>query len=95
MVELEPGGSITGQLELLYTSSGVTFDQPGRYVLHAELDASELRGEVVRSAPAEVVVRPAASEPERALERLATDPDVGLAFALGDYGAARRPATSW
>ncbi len=88
LVELEAGGSISGQLELLYTSSGVTFDQPGRYVLHAELDASELPGEIVRSAPAEVLVRPAATEPERALERLATGRDVGLAFALGDYGAA-------
>ena len=88
LVELEPGGSISGQLELLYTSRGVTFDQPGRYVLHAELDASEHPGEIVRSAPAEVLVRPAASEPERRLERLATGDDVGLAFALGDYGAA-------
>ena len=70
LVELEPGGSITGQIELLYTSSGVTFDQPGRYRLHAELDASELAGEVVRSAPVDVLVRPAASEPERRLERL-------------------------
>jgi hypothetical protein len=87
-VELAPGEELVGQVELLYTSRGVTFDQPGRYTLHAEFDVGEAPGETVRSAPAEVVVRPAASEPERELERLTTGDDIGLAFALGDYGAA-------
>jgi hypothetical protein len=87
-VELAPGGTLEGQLELLYTSGGVTFDQPGKYTLHAEFDAGEAPGYIVRSAPVEVVVRPAASESELELERLTTDHDVGLAFALGDYGAA-------
>jgi hypothetical protein len=83
-VELAPGGTLEGQLELLYTSGGVTFDQPGKYTLHAEFDAGEAPGDIVRSAPVEVVVRPAASEPELELERLTTDDDVGLAVALGD-----------
>jgi hypothetical protein len=87
-VELAPGERLTSPVELLYTSRGFTFDQPGRYTLHAEFDAGEAPGEVVRSGPAEVVVRPAASESERELERLTTEDDVGLAFALGDYGAA-------
>jgi hypothetical protein len=87
-VELGPEEDHTGQIELLYTSSGVTFDQPGRYTLHAEFDAGEVPGQLLRSEPAEVVVRPATSEPELELERLTTDDDVGLAFALGDYGAA-------
>jgi hypothetical protein len=88
MVELGPGEDRTSQIELLYTSSGVTFDQPGRYALHAEFDAGELPGQILRSETAHVVVRPATSEPELELERLTTDDDVGLAFALGDYGAA-------
>jgi hypothetical protein len=83
--EVEPPGL---RLELLYTSSGITFDQPGRYTLHAELNAGEVPGELVRSDAVHVVVRPATSEPELELERLATDRAVGLAFALGDYGAA-------
>ena len=86
--ELEPGQELSGQIELLYTSSGVTFDQPGHYTLHAELDAGEVPGDIVRSEAAQVVVRPAATEPERELERLTTQRAVGLAFALGDYGAA-------
>ena len=88
LVELAPGEELSSQVELLYTSTGVTFDQPGRYALHAEFDAGEAPGDVVRSETAEVVVRPAATESERELERLTTGDDVGLAFALGDYGAA-------
>ena len=88
MVELAPGEERESQVELLYTSTGVTFDQPGRYTLHAEFDAGELPGQILRSETAQVVVRPATSEPELELERLTTDHDVGLAFALGDYGAA-------
>jgi hypothetical protein len=87
-VELAPNERHTGQVELLYTSSGVTFDQPGRYTLHAEFDVGELPGRILRSESAQVVVRPATSEQELELERLTTDHDVGLAFALGDYGAA-------
>jgi hypothetical protein len=87
-VDLDPGERLTGQIELLYTSVGLTFDQPGSYSLHAEYDAGETPGELVRSATAEVVVRPATSEPGLELERLTTDADVGLAFALGDDGAA-------
>ncbi len=88
LVELAPGDHISGQIELLYTSTGVTFDQPGKYSLHAEYDTGDPAGEVIRSNTAEVVVRPATSEDGLAVERLATDDDVGLAFALGDYGAA-------
>jgi hypothetical protein len=88
LAELAPGEQLSSRVELLYTSTGVTFDQPGTYTLHAEYNAGEVPGEVVRSEPAQVVVRPAASEPERELERLTTGDDVGLAFALGDYGAA-------
>ena len=88
LVDLAPGESLEGQIELLYTSTGVTFDQPGTYSLHAEYDSGDLAGAVVRSNTAEVVVRHATSEDALTVERLATDKDVGLAFALGDYGAA-------
>lgn len=88
MVELDPAASLSGQLELLYTSTGVTFDQPGKYTIHAEFDTGEVPGHVIRSETAQVVVRPATAEAELQLERLTTDDDVGLAFALGDYGAA-------
>ena len=88
LAELAPGEQLASRVALLYTSTGVTFDQPGTYTLHAEYNAGEVPGEIVRSEPAQVVVRPAASEPERELERLTTGDDVGLAFALGDYGAA-------
>jgi hypothetical protein len=87
-VELAPGDSISGQIELLYTSTGVTFDQPGSYSLHAEYDTGDPTREVIRSNTAEIVVRPATSEDEMTVELLSTDHDVGLAFALGDYGAA-------
>jgi len=88
IVELAPGDYIAGQIELLYTSTGVTFDQPGKYSLHAEYDTGDPAGEMIRSNTVEVVVRPATSEDEMLVERLSTSDDVGLAFALGDYGAA-------
>jgi len=84
LVELGPRESVSGQLELFYTSSGLTFDQSGTYTLHAELDVGEVPGNIVRSAPARIVIRPAASDQERELERLTADPGVGLALALGD-----------
>lgn len=87
MVELEPGESLSGQFELFYNSGGFTFDQPGTYRLQAELDLGETAGTVVRSEPATLVLRPAISEPERGLERLAVDDSVGLSLAFGDTGA--------
>lgn len=86
-VELEPGEEITGQIQLLYTSAGFTFDQAGTYTLRAELDPGEEPGTLLRSAPAQLVIRPAASEDDLRLEALATQDAVGLAFALGDPSA--------
>jgi hypothetical protein len=86
MVTLQPGESIAGQVQLFYTPHGLTFDQPGRYVLAAELDVGDRVGSVVRSGSREILVRPAISEPERDLERMTMDRDVGLSLALGDYG---------
>jgi hypothetical protein len=96
-VELEPGAEITGQIQLLYTSGGFTFDQAGTYTLRAELDPGETPGTLLQSAPAQLVVRPAATDEELRLERLTTQDSVGLAFALGDPSAdlaAEEPLTT-
>ena len=89
VVELGPGESISGELELFHTSSGLTFDQSGTYTLQAEADVGEVPGDILLSEPARVVVRPAVSDQERELERLTVDPGVGLALGLGDFGAER------
>jgi hypothetical protein len=96
-VELEPGAEITGQIQLLYTSAGFTFDQAGSYTLRAELDTGEEPGTLLQSAPVQLVMRPAATDEELRLERLATQDSVGLAFALGDPSAdpaAEEPLTT-
>lgn len=87
LVELQPGKSITGNVQLFYTSRGFTFDQPGRYVVRAELDVGDVEGSVVRSDPVDVLIRPATSEEERDLQGLTMDEDVGLSLAFGDFGA--------
>jgi hypothetical protein len=96
-VELEPGAEISGQVQLLYTAGGFTFDQAGTYTVVAELDPGDEPGTLVQSAPAQLVMRPPATEEERRLERLATQDSVGLAFALGDPSAdldAEAPLTT-
>jgi len=89
LVELMPGESLSGQVELFYTSSGFTFAQSGTYTLHAELDAREALGDVIRSEPVQMVIRPSTGDGEREIERLTLDRNVGLALALGDFGADR------
>lgn len=85
-VELQPGESITGQVQLFYTPRGLTFDQPGTYEFRAELDVGDPMGGTLRSEPVQVVIKPAVTDQERELERLAMDPAVGLSLALGDIG---------
>jgi hypothetical protein len=87
VVELAPGESHTGQVELFYTSQGFTLDQTGTYGLVAELEAGEVPGLLVRSEPVRLVVRPAVTDAEQGLERLALDDPVGLTLALGDTAA--------
>lgn len=83
--ELQPGESITSNVQLFYTNVRLTFDQPGRYVVQAELDVGDVEGSVVRSDPVDVLIRPATSEEERILQRLTMDENVGLGLALGDF----------
>jgi hypothetical protein len=86
MVTLQPGESLVGQVQLFYTPHGLTFDQPGHYLVTAELDVGDQVGSVLQSDLHEVVIQPTTTESERDLERLSMDPGVGLALALGDFG---------
>ncbi len=86
-VELQPGESISGQLQLFYTAGGFTFDQPGTYTVQAELDVGDVPENILRSEPAHIVIRPAATDEEQELESLTLDTGVGLALAIGDSGA--------
>lgn len=84
-VTLDPGQSIEGQVQLFYSSLGLTFDQPGRYELQAEFNVGDEHQSVLRSAPASIVVRSASAEDEIERERLTMDAGVGLSLALGDF----------
>lgn len=84
-VMLPPGESITGRMQILFTSEGVTFDQPGPHRLRAELDIDGFS--VVTSPRMTVQVWSAATEDERDIAATTLDRRVGMALALGDFGA--------
>jgi hypothetical protein len=84
MTTLQPDESFAGTIQLFYGPHGLTFDQPGRYELRAELSVGD--GTVVRSEPVELVIHPATAEGEREIERLTMDKGVGISLALGDFG---------
>lgn len=93
-VELPPGGTMTGRMQVFFTSEGVTFDRPGPHTLRAELDVDSFT--VVRSPRVVVQVRTAASEEERDIALTTLDHGIGMALALGDFGrdeAARERLT--
>jgi hypothetical protein len=83
-VELPPGASLSGRMQIFFTSEGVTFDQPGPHVLRADLDVDGISS--VRSPRVTVHVRTAATEGERDIAVTTLDRGVGMAFALGDFG---------
>lgn len=90
LIELKPGESADGTFQLFYTNRGFTFDQPGQYLIQAELDTPEADGSVIRSAPITVVVQQPLGGGERDadgldLGELLLDKEVGLAFALGNF----------
>jgi hypothetical protein len=85
-VRLQPGESISGQLQLFYTSGGFTFEQLGTYMLQTELDIGQGPGFLIRSEPAHIVIRSVASPEEREIERLSMHHGVGMALAIGDFG---------
>ena len=84
MQTLEPGDRLSGTVQIFYGPQGLTFDQPGRYEVRAELSIDA--GVVVRSEPEELIIRPAVTDSEREIERLTMDKSVGLSLALGDFG---------
>jgi len=84
MTTLQPDESLADTIQLFYGPHGLTFDQPGRYELRAELFVGD--GTVVRSEPVELVIHPATTEGEREIERLTMDKNVGISLALGDFG---------
>ena len=87
MVDLSPNESIEGNIQLFYTNRGFKFDQPGRYVVYAEMDLGH--GKVARSERKEVIVRSASKKNERDLESLTMNDEVGLSIALGDFGMSK------
>lgn len=84
MVTLEPGDQFSGTMQLFYGPHGLTFDQPGRYKVRAELSVGD--GTVVMSDYVKFTIRPAITDNEREIEMLTMDKKVGLSLALGDFG---------
>ena len=84
-VLLPAGESITGRMQILFTSEGVTFDQPGSHRLRADLDVDGFSA--VTSPRVTVQVRSAATEDERDIAATTLDRRVGMALALGDFGS--------
>jgi hypothetical protein len=81
--QLAPGESRESVAQIFYTTAGRTFRQTGRYYVSAELDTGTDR--IVRSAPAEIVVRAPANETEQEISRLMLDDAVARSLALGDF----------
>ncbi|MFI5076623.1 MAG: hypothetical protein ACHQRO_04730 [Vicinamibacteria bacterium] len=80
---LAPGEIRESVAQIFYTTAGRTFRQTGRYYVSAELDTGTNR--IVRSAPAELVVRAPANEAEQEISRLMLDDAVARSLALGDF----------
>ncbi|MGH2723667.1 MAG: hypothetical protein ACRDI0_05275 [Actinomycetota bacterium] len=86
LVELQPGESVSGTVQLFYTNQGFAFDQPGLYTVSAVLDVGDGSGRSIRSAPQQVELDLPVDDEERALADLTLDPEVGLSVAFGDVG---------
>lgn len=84
MIALQPNGQISGTVQLFYGPHGLTFDQPGRYEVRAELSVGD--GTVTRSESVALMIRSAVTDSEREIERLTMDESIGLSIALGDFG---------
>lgn len=83
---LEPGGTLIGNAQVFYTSSGLTFRQSGRYVVSAEFKVGDEIGAVVKSAPVTLIVRAPSTPEEEEIAALTMNDGVGNAFAIGDCG---------
>ena len=92
---LQPGESIRNHVQVFFTNQGVTFTEPGRHTVAAQLEVDPVT--TVRSAPVTVDVRGPASEAEVDISAKTLTPGVGRAIALGDFAtdaAARSVLTA-
>ena len=80
---LQPGESVRNHVQVFFTNQGVTFTEPGRHTVAAQLETDPLT--TVRSAPVTVDVRGPASETEVDISAKTLTPGVGRAMALGDF----------
>jgi hypothetical protein len=80
---LQPGESIRGHVQVFFTNQGVTFTEPGRHTVAAQLEVDPVT--TVRSAPVTVDVRGPASDAEVDISAKTLTPGVGRAIALGDF----------
>ncbi|WP_285104613.1 hypothetical protein [Promicromonospora sp. MEB111] len=82
-VVLQPGESVRNHVQVFFTNQGVTFTEPGRHTVAAQLEVDPLT--TVRSAPVTVDVRGPASDAEVDISAKTLTPGVGRAMALGDF----------
>ncbi|MEV4686499.1 hypothetical protein [Microbacterium sp. LWH3-1.2] len=80
---LQPGESIRGHVQVFFTNQGVTFTEPGRHTVAAQLEVDPVT--TVRSAPVTVDVRGPGSGAEVDISAKTLTPGVGRAIALGDF----------
>jgi hypothetical protein len=86
-VTLLPGQQIVSSMNLLYTSAGETFPEPGNYVLQAEYFPSP-RLQPVTSEPVQVTARLPQTEDERGVAAILKDEGVKRALTLVESDAA-------
>ncbi|WP_426322494.1 hypothetical protein [Microbacterium sp. E-13] len=80
---LQPGESIRNHVQVFFTNQGLTFTEPGRHTVAAQLEVDPVT--TVRSAPVTIDVRGPASDAEVDISAKTLTPGVGRAIALGDF----------
>lgn len=83
MAVLQPGESIRNHVQVFFTNQGVTFTEPGRHTIAAQLAVDPVT--TVRSEPVTIDVRTPASAVEVDISASTLTPGVGRAIALGDF----------
>lgn len=84
MVILEPGQSVSSQVQVFFTNGGHTFEEPGRHTIAAHLVVDPVT--TVVSDPLVITVRMPGTEQEVSIAEKTLDEGVGRAMALGDFG---------
>jgi hypothetical protein len=86
-VTLAPGESIAAGVNLMQTEAGLTFPEPGRYVLRAEY-APHPAAASVTSAPVALTIRPPQGEEESSVADYLSKENVRLALTLAEADRA-------